>query len=148
MHELRLRVDIGDGSATDRVDRQTRALYQDLRRLGVLSVRRATAEAPTGSMAGVGHDLAVLVLSGAFSAAALKAVSNVVVAYVNRTKARAVEWEFDGSKGAFTALSAKDQHTLVDAVAARVAAAEPAPSTTDEAGDTDGGAPDRTAGSD
>ncbi|GAA2327872.1 hypothetical protein OKJ48_06225 [Streptomyces kunmingensis] len=149
MHELELRVDIGDGAPADQLDRQVRALFQDLRRLGVLRVERRTQPPPAGSMAGAGHDLAVLVLSGAFSAAALKAVSNVVIAYVNRSKARAVEWEFDGNKGSFTALSAKDQQVLVDAVIARIAAGTPERGTgTDEAEETDGGTPGRTSGRD
>ncbi|MFD7990097.1 effector-associated constant component EACC1 [Streptomyces mexicanus] len=145
MHELRLRVDIGDGLPADQLERHVRVLFQDLRRLGALRVERATAAPPAGSMAGVGQDLAVLVLSGAFSAASLKAVGNVVVAYVNRTKARAVEWEFDGNKGSFTALSAKDQHALVEAVTARIAAGAAQGDGSDGAGETDGGAPDRTA---
>ncbi|MEU6843496.1 hypothetical protein ABZ930_16640 [Streptomyces sp. NPDC046716] len=143
MDELRLRVDVEGGLPAAQLDRHVRSLFQDLRGLGVLRVERASAAAPAGSMAGVGHDLAVLVLSGAFSAAALKAVSTVVVAYVNRGKARAVEWEFGGDKGTFTALSAKDQHALVEAVTARIAAgaAGGAPSGTDPAGS---GAPDST----
>ncbi|MEV1024773.1 hypothetical protein [Streptomyces sp. NPDC050264] len=148
MHELELRVDIGDDAPADQLDRQVRALFQDLRRLGALRVERGTRPAPAGSMAGAGHDIAVLVLSGVFSAATLKAVGNVVIAYVNRSKARAVEWEFDGNKGSFTALSAKDQQTLVDVVSARIAAGAAAGDATDEAEETDGGAPARTAGRD
>ncbi|MFJ9038124.1 hypothetical protein ACIRF8_16200 [Streptomyces sp. NPDC102406] len=155
MHELELRVDAGHGATPDQVDRQVRALFQDLRRLGALRVERGTRPAPAGAMAGAGHEIAVLVLSGAFSAATLKAVGNVVVAYVNRSKARAVEWEFDGNKGSFTALSTEAQQALVDAVTARIAAGTAAAGEGENGGDggdeaegTDGRAPDRTAGRD
>ncbi|MET9497224.1 hypothetical protein [Streptomyces sp. NPDC006552] len=149
MHELELRVDGGAEATPDQLDRHVRALFQDLRRLGALRVERRTRSAPAGSMAGAGHDLAVLVLSGVFSAAGLKAVSDVVVAYVNRSKARSVEWEFDGNKGTFTAVSAKEQQALIEAVTARIAAG-PAADAADryEVEGTDGGAPDRAAGRD
>ena len=157
---LELRIDSGPGATAEQTDRQVRGLYGDLRTLGLLRVERGTVAAPEESMAGVGHDLAVLVLSGAFSAAALKAVSNVVVAFVQRSKARSVEWEIDGHKGSFGALSAKDQQALVAAVTARIEAgtaavagvsagngpADPAgQNTSGDPGVGDGGTPDRTA---
>lgn len=151
VHQLELRIDAGPEAAADQIDRQVRSLYRDLRTLGVLRVERKTAAAPDASMAGVGYDLAVLVLSGAFSAAALKAVSNVVVAFVQRSKARSVEWDFDGNKGSFSALSAKDQHALVEVVSARIAASAGGTTSQDtdgEPGVGDGGTPDRTAGRD
>jgi hypothetical protein len=136
---LELRIDSGPDATAEQTDRQARALYTDLRRLGVLRVERGTAPPPPGSLAGAGHDLAVLVLSGAFSAAALKAVSNVVVAFVQRSKARSVEWEIDGHKGSFGALSAADQHALVEAVAARIAAGGTTASCTTAPGGTTSG---------
>lgn len=157
---LELRIDSGPGATAEQTDRQVRSLYGDLRTLGLLRVERGTVAAPEKSMAGVGHDLAVLVVSGAFSAAALKAVSNVVVAFVQRSKARSVEWEIDGHKGTFDALSAKDQQALVQAVTARIEAgtaavagatagtgpADPTGRNTNgEPGVGDGGTPDRTA---
>ncbi|MFI6644956.1 hypothetical protein [Streptomyces sp. NPDC050504] len=153
MHELELRVDPGPGAAPDQLARQVNSLYQDLRRLGVLRVARKTADAPDGSMAGAGQELGVLVLSGAFSAAAIKALGNVLVAYVQRSKARGVEWRIGEESGTYTALSAKDQHLLVQAAAARIAAGDgSAVATTSddsaEPGDGHGGAPHRTAGSD
>lgn len=157
---LELRIDSGPGATAEQTDRQVRSLYGDLRTLGLLRVERKTVAAPAKSMAGVGHDLAVLVVSGAFSAAALKAVSNVVVAFVQRSKARSVEWEIDGQKGSFGALSAKDQQALVEAVTARIGAGTAAlagttndpgtapavdPNTPSDPGVGDGGTPDRTA---
>lgn len=157
---LELRIDSGPDATAERTDRQVRSLYGDLRTLGLLRVERRTVAAPEESMAGVGHDLAVLVVSGAFSAAALKAVSNVVVAFVQRSKARSVEWEIDGHKGSFGALSAKDQQALVEAVTARIEAgtaavaggpADPGTAvatganTNSDPGVGDGGTPDRTA---
>jgi hypothetical protein len=152
MHQLELRIDSGPEATAEQTSRQVTSLYRDLRTLGVLSVERKTAAAPSGSMAGAGYDLAVLVLSGIFSAAAAKSVSNVLIAYLQRSKARAVEWEFDGHKGSFSALSTKDQHALVEVVAARIsaeaAAASGDGSTDSEPGVGDGGTPDRTAGRD
>ncbi|NGO09346.1 hypothetical protein G5C60_17505 [Streptomyces sp. HC44] len=146
---MELRIDSGPEATAEQTDRQTAGLYRDLRTLGVLRVERKSAAAPPGSMAGAGHDLAVLVLSGVFSAAAVKSLSNVLIAYVQRSKARAVEWEFDGHKGSFSALSAKDQHTLVEVVTARISAETTAASgdgsTDGEPGVGDGGTPDRTA---
>lgn len=149
-HLLALRIDSGPGATAEQTDRQVRSLLRDLKTLGLLRVERGTAAPPPGSMAGAGHDLAVLVLSGAFSAATLKAVSNVVVAFLQRSKARAVEWEIDGDKGSFSALSAKDQHALVEAVTARIGAGTAAADgdTGDDPGVGDGGTPDRAAGRD
>lgn len=152
MHRLELRIDSGPEATAEQTDRQVASLYRDLRTLGVLNVQRKSVAPPPGSMAGAGYDLVVLVLSGVFSAAAAKSVSNVLVAYLQRSKARAVEWEFDGHKGSFSALSAKDQHALVEVVAARISAEAAAASgdgnTDDEPGVGDGGTPDRTAGRD
>ncbi|MEU6097266.1 hypothetical protein [Streptomyces sp. NPDC047079] len=147
---LELRIDSGPGATAERTDRQVRSLYGDLKTLGVLHVERGTAPPPPGSMAGAGHDLTVLVLSGAFSAATVKAVSNVVVAFLQRSKARSVEWEIDGTKGAFRALSAEDHHALVEAVTARIGAGTAAAGrdTSEEPGVRDGGTPDRAAGRD
>jgi hypothetical protein len=130
------------------VERQVRSLFRDLRTLGVFKVERKQAPAPAGSMASAGYEIGALVVSGAFSAAALKAMSNVLVAYIQRSKARSVEWEFDGNKGTFQALSAKDQNKLVDIVASRIAAGVSADGGNGEPGDSDGRTPDRTAGRD
>ena len=151
VHQLELRVDAGPEAPADMTDRQVRALYRDLRALGVLRVERKATAAPADSMTGVAYDLGVLVLSGAFSAATLKAVSSVVVAFVERSKARSVDWEFGGNKGSFSALSAKDQHALVEVVSAYIAGASTdttGQDTDSEPGVGDGGTPDRTTGRD
>ncbi|MEU6368006.1 hypothetical protein ABZ876_20235 [Streptomyces sp. NPDC046931] len=155
MHEesprLELRIDSGPQATAEQTDRQVRRLHSDLKTLGVLRVARGTVPPPAGSMAGPGHDLAVLVLSGAFSAATVKAVSNVVVAFLQRSKARSVEWEIDGAKGSFGALSAGDHHALVEAVTARIGAGSATVAdreTSGEPGVGDGGTPDRAAGRD
>jgi hypothetical protein len=135
-------------ASDEQVERQARSLYRDLRTLGLFNVERRQAPAPAGSMASAGYEIGTLVVSGAFSAAALKAMSNVLVAYVQRSKARSVEWEFDGNKGTFQALSAKDQNKLVDVVASRIAAGVGTDVGNGEPGDSDGGTPDRTAGRD
>lgn len=148
MYELVLRVDSGPMASDEQVERQVRSLYRDLRTLGLFNVERKQAPAPAGSMASAGYEIGALVVSGAFSAAALKAMSNVLVAYIQRSKARSVEWEFDGNKGTFQALSAKDQNKLVDIVASRIAAGVSTDVGNGEPGDSDGGTPDRSAGRD
>ncbi|MGV9313772.1 hypothetical protein ACWDR0_16515 [Streptomyces sp. NPDC003691] len=157
MYELVLRVDAGDGASAEQVERQVKALYKDLRAFGRYGVARKETEAPEGSMASAGYEIGTLVVSGVLSAAGLKALGNVLVAYVQRSKARAVEWEFEGNKGSFRALSAKDQERLVEVVAARIAAGADADADGSGSGSGDGGepegggggnggAPDRTAG--
>ncbi|MEU0273069.1 hypothetical protein [Streptomyces sp. NPDC006307] len=162
MDEMELRVDAGPSASPEQIDRQVTSLYQDLRALGRFQVRRKPAPAPGGSMASAGYELGVLVVSGAFSAAAVKAMSNVLVAYIQRSKARSVAWEFDGHKGTFEALSAKDQSALVEVVAARIAAGADGTGTDGTAangtgadgtaangtGDGDGGTQNRAAGRD
>ncbi|WP_030607872.1 hypothetical protein [Streptomyces sclerotialus] len=130
------------------MERQVRTLYRDLRTLGLFHVERKQAPAPAGSMASAGYEIGALLVSGAFSAAALKAMSNVLVAYLQRSKARSVEWEFDGNKGQFQALSAKDQNKLVEVVASRIAAEAGADGGSGEPGGSDDGTPDRAAGRD
>ncbi|QDY80992.1 hypothetical protein FQU76_12900 [Streptomyces qinzhouensis] len=148
-----LRVDAGDEASAEQVERQVKALYKDLRAFGRYNVARKEKPAPEGSMASAGYEIGALVVSGVLSAAGLKALGNVLVAYVQRSKARSVEWEFEGNKGSFRALSAKDQNRLVDVVAARIAAGAgggegDGTGTGGEPGGGDGGAPDRTAGRD
>lgn len=101
VYELVLRVDAGPSASDEQVERQVRNLYRDLRTLGLFHVERKEAPAPAGSMASAGYEIGALLVSGAFSAAALKAVSNVLVAYIQRSKGRSVEWEFDGNNGTF-----------------------------------------------
>nr|WP_240929422.1 hypothetical protein [Streptomyces coryli] len=138
---MELRVDAGPASVDEQVERLVRSLYRDLRALGLVHVERKQSPPPAGSMASVGYELGAIVLSGAFSVAALKAIGNVVVAFVDRSKARSVEWEFGEHKGKFEALSAADQSRLIDVISARIAA-----EAADRGGeDVDGGAPDRAA---
>jgi hypothetical protein len=123
--ELELRIDAGDDAGAEQVERLAQGLRRDLRALGMVRVERKAAVAPDGAVADAAHELGVLVASGVLTATTVRAVSNVVVAYVQRSKARAVEWEFDGAKGTFTAFSRGDQQALIEAVAARTAAAAP-----------------------
>ncbi|WP_405143892.1 hypothetical protein OG589_39980 [Sphaerisporangium sp. NBC_01403] len=166
MDEMRLQVDAGPGCTAEQLDRMVGSLYKDLRVLGLFNVKREQAPPPTGAMAGAGYQLGTLVLSGIFSAATMGALGKVLTAYVDRAKARSVEWEFDGHKGLFTALSRDDQRLLVEAVAARIAVAPAAAGdegVLEEAGASavagdeeggrepeggDGGTPDRTTGRD
>lgn len=147
MHELVLRVDAGSAVSDEQVERRVRSLFRDLKTVGLFHVQRKQAPAPAGSMASAGYELGALVVSGVFSAAALKALSTVLTAYVQRSKARSVEWEFDGHKGTFQALSAKDQTRLIELVAARIAEGADEDGS-GEPGGSDDGTPDRPAGRD
>ncbi|GAA2042166.1 hypothetical protein GCM10009757_05330 [Streptomyces cheonanensis] len=145
MYELVLRVDAGTTVSDEQVERHVGSLYRDLRTLGLFNVRRKQTSSPAGSMASTGYEIGVLVVSGVFSAAALKAMSNVLVAYLQRSKARSVEWEFDGHKGSFQGLSGKDQGKLVDVVASRIAGGVGVDVGDGESGDNNGGTPNRAA---
>jgi hypothetical protein len=148
VHELVLRIDAGVAMSDEQVERRVRSLQRDLRTLGLFHLERKQTPAPAGAMASAGYEIGTLVVSGAFSAAALKAMSNVIVAYIQRSKARSVEWEFEGNKGRFQALSAKDQNKLVEVVTAHMAAAVGAEGGSGEPGGSDDGTPDRAAGRD
>ncbi|WP_405731588.1 hypothetical protein OG607_33915 [Streptomyces sp. NBC_01537] len=138
--ELRLYVDAGADIGPEKLDRLVSSLYKDMRELGLFTVRRAPARPPEGAMAGAAYEVGQLVLTGTFSAAGLGAAAKVLAAYIDRVKARSVEWKFGETEGKFTGLSHREQRLLVEAFAARVA------DENREGGD--GGTPDRAAGRD
>ncbi|WP_329318887.1 hypothetical protein [Streptomyces sp. NBC_01262] len=142
--ELRLYVDAGADIGPEKLDRLVSSLYKDMRALGLFTVRRAPAVPPEGAMAGAAYEVGQLVLTGAFSAAGLGAVAKVLAAYIDRVKARSVEWKFGEIEGKFTALSQDEQRLLVEAFAARVANG----SRDENREGGDGGTPDRAAGRD
>ncbi|NBM21128.1 hypothetical protein [Streptomyces sp. GC420] len=125
-HELVLRVDAGPDAAPEQLERQTHGLYQDLRTLGLLRVQLRQASPATGTapVTDTGAGAGALVLTGAFSSAAAKALGNVLIASMQRSGAPAVHWEFEGRAGSFAATSATDRDALVEAVTARTAAAD------------------------
>jgi hypothetical protein len=123
MTDIVLRVDAAD---REQLDRATTALYDDLRALGDVRVRRGDEAAAAGSKSGVAGSIAELLLSGG----TVGAVYRVVVAWLGRSKARSVTWVQGEDKVELTALSGADQRRVIELLAekhrAGVAAAEDA----------------------
>ena len=88
MSEVVLRID----DDPDQLPRLTTALFQDLHSSGLVDVERARAEAPAGAKAGIGADILELIIKGVFSTATVGAVTKIVLAFLERTKARSVTW--------------------------------------------------------
>lgn len=124
-------------------------LYQDLRALGLVKVARADQAAPENAKVGTGASLVELIITGVFSAGTLAAVAKVLIAYIERTKARSITWVEGERSVTIDGISAKNEKTLVEALAAStpgaleaLAAAEPAPAVGAGSGDDE---PDRAA---
>ena len=99
------------------------SLAMDLRLLDIAQVRFANEEialpvADNGAefiaKSGTGNSIATLVLTGVFSAAALKAMADVVVAAIKRSGARSVTVQRGQDKVVLTALSGAEMHKLVE----------------------------------
>lgn len=114
MSEVVLRIDAEPAQQA----RLTTVLFQDLRATGLVKVAKAREEAPADAKAGVGSDLAELIVSGVFSAGTVTAVTKIVVAYLERTKARSVTWIDGDKKVVFTGIARDDQKALAEALAA------------------------------
>jgi hypothetical protein len=103
------------------LDRLTSALFRDVRELALVKVAKGRDTAPEGAKSGTGSPIADLVLTGLFSAGTVTAITKVVLAYLERTKARSVTW-IDGDKSVlFTGISSDDQRALAQALAASAA---------------------------
>jgi hypothetical protein len=88
--ELTVQV-IGDEGTDDRrLDELTRQLAGDLRAAGPLAVRPLTAPPPGLAKSGMVEQIGYLVVSGLLSATTIGAIRDVIVAYLARSKARAV----------------------------------------------------------
>lgn len=90
MTELAVQV-IGD-ETTDpaRLDEMSRELARDLHAAGPLAVHPVMVWPPLMSKSSAVEHIGYLVVSGLLSAATVRAIRDVVVAYLARTKARAV----------------------------------------------------------
>ncbi|MCP2169655.1 effector-associated constant component EACC1 [Goodfellowiella coeruleoviolacea] len=129
MREAILRL-AADNAGPARLHQLTTGLYQDLRALGLVKVARADQAAPEDAKTGTAGSITELVITGVFSAGTLAAVAQVITAYIERTKTRTVTWVEGERTVTFDGISAKDQHRLVEALAAStsgaLAAATPA----------------------
>jgi hypothetical protein len=90
MPDVTLDILAGDQSTLVQVDTLSRQLMSDIRALRAFSVRVATGPGPSGGKSPAVEHVGTLIVSGVFSATALRALREVIIAYVGRTKARAV----------------------------------------------------------
>ncbi|MEU6268408.1 effector-associated constant component EACC1 [Saccharopolyspora shandongensis] len=104
----------------ERLENLTQRLLAELRELGAVRVDRVRGRGPDGAKSGAALEIGQLVLSGIFSAATATACAKVLVARFDQAKARRVSIERDGEKVEFDGLTAKDQHLLVEAIAAKL----------------------------
>jgi hypothetical protein len=80
----------GDGTDPVRLDGLARQLGEDLRRAGPLRVHPATVPAEPGTKSPTLQQAGALLVSGVFSAVTVRAVRDVVLAFVDRAKLRSV----------------------------------------------------------
>ncbi|WP_157577175.1 hypothetical protein [Saccharomonospora iraqiensis] len=93
MTAVRIAVNGAEDSDDEEIDRWTGALYGDLATLDIHSIDRVGAEAPAGAKAGIADVVGVLVATGVLSATTVKAIADVVSAFVQRSAARSVSME-------------------------------------------------------
>jgi hypothetical protein len=96
-----------------RLDRLTMLLYNDLRALKIIGVHRSEELPLPGGKSGVGQSIGELVLTGGLSAGVVTAVYKVIVAYLDRVKARSVTWTQDGREVTLTGLPPKEQEKMI-----------------------------------
>ncbi|GAA4587116.1 hypothetical protein GCM10023194_35130 [Planotetraspora phitsanulokensis] len=106
MQDVELTIEAAPGVESERLDRLTRQLHDDLRSLGTVQVtRKPQSHVPTGARPGLATQLGVLIVSGAFSSAVVKAVLEVVMRRLDRSAVveATVTWEVNGVQGTVTA---------------------------------------------
>lgn len=147
MRDVELRIE-APGVDSERLDRLTRQLLDDLRSLGVVRVARKPASAvPDGARSGVAAQIGVLVVTGLFSSTVVKAVLEVVKQRLARTAVveATVTWEVDGARGTVTASGTGIPAERLVELAAVWGRPADGGSETAEEGDAPGGPEDRTS---
>ncbi|MFI9509626.1 hypothetical protein [Nocardia sp. NPDC052566] len=81
---------INSGRDLEWLDEVTDELHTDLRAIGGLSVRRATAAAPDGTKSDVVTQIGQLVTSGGTGGIAVWAVRDVILRFLERTRATSI----------------------------------------------------------
>lgn len=79
-----------DNTAAGRLDELSRQLAADLRAAAPLAVRPLAMAPPQSAKSGAAEQIGYLVVSGLLSASTIGAIRDVIVAYLARTRARAV----------------------------------------------------------
>jgi hypothetical protein len=97
-----------------RLDESTGRLATDLRRIDGVVVAPLTGPAPGGGKSDVVHQVGGLLVSGLLSAAGLKAIGDVVVAYLGRSGARKITVRHGDREITVTGASAADVAAVVD----------------------------------
>lgn len=118
MSELRVELDVAHLHPVDQ-DAARRQLAERLRQVGGVTVAPVPVAAADGTK-GVGYDLASLLLGGTLSAATVRTAGKVVVAYLERAKARSVTFRRGDVSVKLAGQSAADQDALLDRLAALV----------------------------
>jgi hypothetical protein len=108
---VRISVEAG-GDPRDRAE-ATQRLARELLRAR-LNVRSVGDVVPDGAKSGTAAAIGEMVASGVLSAAGLKALSSVVIAFVNRGGARKVTLTHDGDEITLEGLSSKAQQQVVE----------------------------------
>ncbi|MBX6356354.1 MAG: hypothetical protein IRZ05_10940 [Micromonosporaceae bacterium] len=88
--ELTVQVIGDDNTAAGRLDELSRQLAADLRAAAPLAVRPLAMAPPQSVKSGAAEQIGYLVVSGLLSASTIGAIRDVIVAYLARTRARAV----------------------------------------------------------
>lgn len=107
MSELRL-VLSAESLHPEQLDRLTRQVAADLRALGGFAVDRATGVPSEAQKSGVVQSIDTLVLTGAFSVALVRAVRDVLVAWLGRNQSRRITIRAGDREVDLTAVSAAD----------------------------------------
>jgi hypothetical protein len=108
MSEVTLDVLAAQGSTPAQVDALARQLASDVRALRTFAVRGAETAAPADGKSPTAESIGTLVVSGIFSATAVRALRDVIVAYLQRAAARAVTVRVGKTEVTLTAVSASD----------------------------------------
>jgi hypothetical protein len=98
----------GNGVTGVALDKLTQQLAADLNSVSRIAAKPAAGTADAGTKSQFAQDIGILVVSGVFSAATVKAIRDVIVAYVERTKARSVILRRGDSELEITAVSAQE----------------------------------------
>lgn len=108
MTQFLVQVVVGDSTDPRRLDDLTGRLARDLRAIRELSVRPEVTPSLPGSKSATLGQIGTLAVSGLLSAAGLGALRDIIVAYLQRSGARAVTVRAGDREVVLTGISAAD----------------------------------------
>lgn len=125
---LTVSVDFGTEDSAQ-LDELVLSLCDELRLLEIGSVRRPTGDVPPRTRGVSAESVTCLILSGAFSAGTLGALTRVLIEWIRRCGARSVVLDEDGDRLELHGLTRSDQQELISAwISRRAVAGGAAPS--------------------